>query len=67
MERKRPNLVIFWHDTRELLTHRELDAIRGAAFIVDVTPLETLLHVRNSNRKVVIRGVSDPAAPPVPT
>lgn len=61
---KRPTLVIYWGDTRELLDHFErLTLLGGEYALVDVTPLEVLLQSLKTGRKVVIRGITDDALP----
>lgn len=63
MEQKIPNLVIYWADTRELLTYAERMAVIGGATLVDLTPLEILVMPRFTERVVVIRGITDSFAP----
>lgn len=63
---KVPTLVLYWVDTKELLSHRERRDLEFSGTLVAVTPLEVLIEDVRSGRKVAVRGVTDPYAPPIP-
>lgn len=63
---KRPTLVIYWADTRRLLSHRERRDLEFGGTIVSVTPNEVLLENPLTGRKVVVRGTLDAHAPKIP-
>jgi hypothetical protein len=60
---KRPTLVIYWADTRKLLTYMERVLLHQSAAVISVTPLEVLLQDLKSGRKVVVRGITDEHLP----
>ena len=63
--KKKPSLVIYWADTRGLLSFSERKALEQEGRIIAVTPLEVLIE-SPSGRKVVVRGISDAFAPKLP-
>lgn len=64
---KHPTMVVYWADTRKLLTHMEMFCLCNNSEVVSVTPEEVLLLFLDSGRKVVIRGTGDPFAPKIPS
>lgn len=62
--KKKPSLVIYWADTRNLLTFSERKSLEQEGKLIAVTPLEVLLE-HESGRKVVIRGITDMMAPKI--
>jgi len=63
---KIPSVVIYWSDTHELLSHMEMMNLHDNAVAVSVSPLEVLLRDIPSGKMVVVRGITDPAAPRIP-
>lgn len=64
---KKPTMVIFWGDTRQPLTHKEMQDLEFNATVVSVTPRAIVLEYRKGvDRRVVIYGTTDPAAPAPP-
>ncbi len=62
---KIPSLVLFWGETKEPLTFEERRSLFGRkAEILAATPEEILLKV--GGKKLVVVGITDPNAPPVP-
>ncbi len=66
MNDKTPSLVIYWADDRTLLSYKERMDLEFSGYITSVTPEEVLLEDHKSGRKLVIRGITDPAAPSIP-
>jgi hypothetical protein len=68
--KKTPTMVIYWADTKKVLTHPERKSLEFSATVVSVTPREVLLEVGvgsgNKTRKVCVVGVFDPLAPVPP-
>ncbi len=65
-EKKSPYLVLFWADTRELLTYDEQREVESKILVVTaMTPREVLLSLEDG-RRIVIQGILDPGAPEVP-
>lgn len=62
-EGKRPTLIIYWADSRQLLTYMEKLLLHQSAAVVSVTPREVLLQDLKSGRKVVVRGITDEHLP----
>jgi hypothetical protein len=63
---KVPTLIVYWADTREPLTYAERQAIETSEVLVlGMTPLEVLVQLAGG-RRVVIRGLTDLAAPAAP-
>jgi len=61
----KPTLAIYWSDTNEPLTHEERKALEQELVqIVSCTTRELLIEFRG--RKVVVRDLKDPLAPPMP-
>jgi hypothetical protein len=58
---KVPSLILFWADTRKLLTYPERKQIFGEVVLLSATPEEVLIQLDNG-RKVVVVGVTDPVA-----
>lgn len=63
---KKPTVVIYWTDSRALLTYQEKRDLEFYGSVVAVTPQEVLLEDAKSGRKVAIRGTTDPYAPIIP-
>ncbi len=63
---KVPTLVLYWVDTKQLLSYREQRDLEFTGTLVAVTPLEVLIEDKRSGRKVAVRGTTDPYAPPIP-
>lgn len=66
MHPKRPTLVIYWTDTRELLTYSEKQDLEFMGNLISVTPQELLIESPMTGRKAAIRGVTDEFAPDIP-
>lgn len=64
--KKEPSLVIYWADTRALLTFAERRELEQEGVLVAVTPLEILIE-HSSGRKAVVRGITDFHAPKIVT
>lgn len=64
--RKVPSMVIYWTDTKTLLTFEERQHIETHGTVLALTPLEVLFEDKVSGRKVAIRGLTDSHAPRVP-
>lgn len=66
MEKKYPYLVLFWADTRKLLTYDEQREVESKIVcITALTPREVLLSLEDG-RRIVIQGILDPDSPEVP-
>lgn len=62
-QKKVPYLILFWADTRELLTFEERNEVEGQDVrVTGCTPREVLLTLADG-RRVVVRGVLDPDSP----
>lgn len=51
---KKPDLAVFWGDTRRLLTKRERTAVLQDAVLESLNQSEVLLRDRSSNRLIVV-------------
>lgn len=67
MTTKRPTLVIYWTDSRALLSYQERKDLEFYGQVVSVTPLEILVENPMTGRKAAIVGTSDKSAPLVPS
>jgi hypothetical protein len=67
LDPKVPSLVIFWTDTRLVLSYREKKDIEFYGNVVSVTPFEVLIENPMTGRTASIRGVGDPHAPEPPS
>lgn len=56
---KGPGLIVFWGDTRELLSKEEMRRIIKDVFLESIDNDEVLLRDRSSMRLVVVIGVGD--------
>lgn len=63
-ESKDPELVIFWADTRELLTYSERRDLIGASELWDITTREVMLKFMS--RHVVVQRAGSFGAPEIP-
>jgi hypothetical protein len=63
---KKPTVVIYWTDSRALLSYQEKRDLEFYGSVIAVTPQEVLLEDAKTGRKVAIRGTTDPYAPTVP-
>jgi len=63
---KRPSMVLYWYDTRIPLTYKERQSVLMTAELIEFGPCEILIFDSASGRKVCVRGVTDPTAPPAP-
>lgn len=60
---KKATLVIYWADSRQLLTYTERNLLSAELVVVDLTPLEVLLQDLKTGRKIVVRGITDEHLP----
>lgn len=63
---KTPTLVIYWTDSRSLLSYQEKKDLEFYGTIIAVTTREILMEDKKSGRKVAIRGTADEFAPSIP-
>lgn len=63
---KKPTLVVYWTDTRALLTYSERQSLEMEGMVISLTPSEILIADPVSGRKAAIRGTTDPHAPSIP-
>lgn len=56
---ERPELAVFWGDTRKLMTKRERTAVLQGAILESLTPNEVLLRDPASKRLIVVTAVKD--------
>lgn len=63
---KQATLVIYWADTRKVLTHLERLVLSNYdTVVVDITPLEVLLEDTKTKKKIVVRGITDDVLPSI--
>jgi hypothetical protein len=55
----KPELAVFWGDTRQLLTREERRDLLNLASLESLTPSEVLLREPKSNRLIVVTSVKD--------
>ena len=56
-------LIIYWTDTRVLLTYEERHSVMEDCRVISITPSEVLLTHTLSKRMIAVRGSQDPTAP----
>ena len=59
-------MVIYWADTNLPLTYKERQEVLHSGELLFFGPCEILIYCQRTGRKVAIRGVTDPDAPPAP-
>jgi hypothetical protein len=59
-------MVIYWADTMVPLTWKERQNVLHAAELIYLGPLELVIQDASTGRKVLVKGITDPTAPPAP-